>query len=118
VIRISSQQMEMFAEHARLKFRERMVAHLEHFFPKETGSHEQRQALVDEGIPRAARHGIVSEQDVCSFIDLMAILGRGFDQATPWVGATLADSSLGTPGRRLEIVHEAAVTHFRRTGKA
>ncbi|HEY3442957.1 MAG TPA: hypothetical protein VGK29_19510 [Paludibaculum sp.] len=46
--------------------------------------------FVDDGIARAERYGIESEQEVCKFLNLQVVFGPGFDTELAWARKTLA----------------------------
>jgi hypothetical protein len=95
------------------KFEDWMIAHIRQFFSKQCGALQESQLreLIQYGIKRAANHGIVSERDVCKFIDLMIVFGRDFDtdKQLPWAGRILANRR--TARSKIRSLYEAAEAH-------
>ncbi|MBL0158376.1 MAG: hypothetical protein IPP47_14925 [Bryobacterales bacterium] len=51
---------------------------------------EQLRTFVSDGIAKAARYGIESEQEVCKFLNLLVVFGPEFDTELAWARKTLA----------------------------
>lgn len=116
MLRIRQKQKKMLELAAREDFVERMRVHLEKFFPehyKALGDDNCRE-LVDHGIKAAGAHDIVSERDVCKYIDLMLCLGMAFDKDPkfPWAGKILKDSSWDNPTQKTEALFNAGIKHL------
>jgi len=106
--------MAVFAEVETKKFVDRMVVHLKKFFPKQcevTGEPQLRET-IRYGIKRAKIYGIVTERDVCKYIDLMVVLGRDFDadKRFPWAGEILTTSK--KPRVKTSMLLQAAKNHL------
>jgi hypothetical protein len=74
------------------KFEDAMLAHLKKFFPKKAKAGEPKlKEAIQHGIKQAGAHGIVSERDVCKYIDLMMVFGKDFDadEKLPWAAEIL-----------------------------
>ena len=114
-MKIRNEQMEAFSQAATRDFEDRMVGHLKEFFPKRyraLGEAKTRE-VVREGITRAGQYGIVAEQDVCIFTDLMIAFGRRFDETPhlPWATETLNDENIPDPREKTERLRTAAIEH-------
>jgi hypothetical protein len=95
------------------KFQDKMVAHLKEFFPEaceELGEPQVRES-ISHGVERAESYGLVDEQDVCTYIDVMYVFGPDFDRAPEcsWASRILKDESIDDPGDRAEMLHEEAL---------
>ncbi len=90
-----------------------MLAHLREFFPQpcEELSDEGCREAIEHGIERSASYDIVSEADVCRYIDLMFALGRDFDRDPrwPWAKRILTDPHCPDPTQRLERIYREAL---------
>jgi hypothetical protein len=110
---IRQAQMDRFAEASRQEFDDRMVAHVQRFFP------DQYQAMGDAAARRLIRHGharangygIVGEADVGRYITLVFGYGRDFDENEPWAREVLADPVLTDPRTKMHCLYKAAVEH-------
>ena len=116
-MRMRQQQNEAFSEAAVKDFENRMVVHLHEFFPeqcKALGEKKTRKA-IREGIERAGKYDIVTERDVCKFIDLMFAFGRKFDQDRkyPWARDILNDPAIDDPTTKAEGLYDAGLYHVR-----
>lgn len=93
---IRDEQMEVLSEYCRRSFVERMIAHIDETYPgvikdkfgADTGS------FVSAGVAKAERYGIVYEDDIEAFLDMMARLGPDFDADPryPWAPEVLDDA--------------------------
>jgi hypothetical protein len=95
MFRIRAEQVDAFRVAAVRSYEDRVAAHVERCFPQEFGDLGDLKVrrIIREGISRASNYGIVSERDVCLFIDLMVELGPNFDTDAefPWASAILQD---------------------------
>jgi len=113
---IRQKQMEAFSQAAIQSFEDRMVIHLNEFFSeqcKALGEQKTREA-IRYGIQRAAIYGIVSELDVCDYIDLMFAFGRDFDKdpQLPWAGQILNDLTIKNPTIKVNYLYDTAMEYL------
>lgn len=114
MFKIRSEQKASFREDAVRDFEDRVVAHVRRCFPDRwtTMGDSMLRAVIRDGIGRAATHGIISERDVCKFIDLMLIFGTTFDRERAWAREILDAAAPGDPrtklGRLLQHAEEDA----------
>lgn len=116
-MKLSKAHMDTFSEAAVQDFEDRMVVHLDKFFPKhvEALGEDGVRKLVRTGIERAASYEITSERGVCKYIDLMVSFGEKFDKdrKLPWAGEILNDESIASPAVRIDRLFKAAKKHVR-----
>jgi hypothetical protein len=117
---IRQKQMETLSQAAVKDFENRMVIHLNKFFPEQCealGEPKTREA-IQYGIKRAAIYEIETERDVCKYIDLMFAFGRDFDidPGLPWAARILQDAKYKNPTTKVEDLHQTAVWHARQAG--
>jgi len=115
MLTIRPDQMRVFSREALKSFEDRMVAHLAEFFPaqcKERGEEKTRET-IRQGILNARKYGIVSELDVCIYIDIMLEYGDDFDvdPELPWAGQVLNDPALWDPTYRVNRLFDAAMDY-------
>jgi hypothetical protein len=88
MLTIRQEQLDVFAQESMRSFIERMVKHLNQFFPEEChrAGGGRVLAAIQQGIGRAAKYGITAEVDVARYIDLSVALGLDFDSGKrfPW----------------------------------
>src|SRR5579864_7989544 len=102
--KIRPEHKAAFRKAAMDNFIERVAAHAAKFFP------ETCERLGPEGVrtkiayctKRAATYGIVTEPEVCKYVDVAFAFGRDFDRDTkyPWAGAILANARV-TPKSKI-----------------
>jgi hypothetical protein len=104
MLTITAKQAEALHQDLRRRFIDRMVAHIRQYFPRQfdvLGEPEVR-VWIEAGIQRSGEYGIVSERDVCKYIDIMMVFGREFDKdpacswAPPILTAEPVDPTLKT----------------------
>ena len=98
---------------AKADYEGRMIVHLRKCFPHECGrlsDLEIRQA-IDLGIANAGKYGLVTERDVCLYIDLMFVFGLDFDTSPnfPWASDILNDSWRTDPSRKIDFLYDTAL---------
>ncbi len=110
---IRNEQMGELGKDEAGKFEDKMVTHLKEFFPdtcEELGEPQVRES-ISHGVDRAESYGLVDEQDVCTYIDVMYVFGPDFDRdpECPWASRILNDKSIDDPGDRADTLHEEAL---------
>jgi plasmid stability protein len=104
--------LEVLAREMLRTFESRMVTDLASSFPQETGgwSEEEFRCFVNDGINRAARYEISTEDDVQAFLECMLILGPDFDvnPKTSWAGDILRSENIATRLKMRRIKHAAS----------
>ncbi len=116
MIIIRKEQTESFEADARDRFFVLMQDHLSRYFPTHcvalgpAGVHRAIQA----GIERARQYEIVSECDVCKFIDLQFAFGQYFDSdgTCPWATDVLNDPDIRNPKARIDDLMDKAQAHL------
>ncbi len=110
---IRQNQKNAFEAAARNDFVERMLVHLNKFFPKhyEALGEDNCRELVDHGIENAATYDIVNERDVCKYIDLMVSFGVEFDKnpELPWAGEILTDESWKNASKKTDALFNTGI---------
>lgn len=118
MLKIRKEQKERLSQVMIRRFEDRMIEHLQRFFPAraaELGEAGLREH-IHHGVARAASYEIVAERDVCKYIDLMFSLGRDFDvdPALPWARAILRHPSISGPTAKVMLLVEIAKEGGRR----
>ena len=114
---IRAEQMQALSKVQAKAFEDRMVAHIQEFFPdhhaamKEDGARE----LIHLGIERAARYGIIAERDVCMYIEMMIAFGPDYDESArlSWAGRMLRNPTYTNPSEKMEAVHRTGLEYLR-----
>ena len=101
-------------------FEARLVQHLRTVFPSRCEPLGD-QGLLDvarDGIERAESHGLSSEREICKYVDLMFVLGPGFDRdpRLPWAAEILGDPGTRDGLSRIERLSRAALDYLRGDG--
>ena len=117
MLALRAPQMAAFSLAEVQKFEDWMITHIRQFFSKQCAALKEPELrdLIQYGIKRAASHGIVSERDVCKFIDLIIVFGRDFDadKQRPWASQILANRK--TPRSKIRSLYEAAEAQLSRS---
>jgi hypothetical protein len=109
--RIRAEVCARFAEQLGRAFVERNAARLADALRPWAPELEATKRLVQLEVAHAERHGVEGAADLERYLDLLAVLGRGFDERLPWAGGILARDDLTSSQKvaRLE-------RHVRREG--
>jgi hypothetical protein len=109
---IRAEQMNAFATLAARAFEDRTYAHLLEYFPRhcELLGEEQMRRVIRHGLQRATKYNLTAECCVRSYIDLMCVLGGGFDSDVllPWAQVVLRDQRTSDQITRGDRLHEEA----------
>jgi len=110
-------QFEAMGGGAIRAFEDRMLVHLRKCFPDHTAAldEEQTRVLIRHGIVRAARFDLVTERNVCKYIDVMIALGPLFDEepSRAWAVALLEDTAARpSPSDRINALYDAVLARL------
>ena len=112
MLTIRKEQIAVFGPLGKKAFEDRLVTHIKKVFPQESQSlgEPQVRETIQYGTQRAAAHRIVSERDVCKYIDLMLVYGRDFDKDSnlPWAQSILQNQAIRNPSSKIERLYKAA----------
>jgi hypothetical protein len=117
MITIRPEQMKVFSKAASKSFEDRMVAHLAKFFPQQCKKlgEEKIHETIQQGIVKARRYGIITEHDVCIYIDIMFDLGSDFDvdPELPWASRVLKDSTIKDPTYKINRLYDETMANLK-----
>ncbi len=109
---IRKEQMKVFGPLGVKAFEDRVVTHLKKVFPRQSAAmnEEKLRETIQYGTQRAAAYRIISERDVCKYIDLMIFYGRDFDKdpKLPWAQSVLQNQAIRNPSSKIERLYKAA----------
>ena len=119
---IRKEQLDALSEASLKKYENKMVIHLNKFFQPQClflGDAKLREA-IHYGIARAKSYAIISERDVCKYIDLMFAFGRDFDKDPNYSLALqiLTDKSITDPSQRINKLFATALDRLRQAAMA
>ncbi len=111
---IRKEQMLTLEQAVIHNFENRMLDHLEKFFPihcKILGV-EQVYKVIRLGLERAERYDFISERNVHLYVGLMFMLGSYFDRdpQLPWATKILSDENIANPNTRANRLYGRAMT--------
>lgn len=94
MIQITAKQYSVFTQENESNFKQKMHNHINTFFSDKYNELTEIgcQQLISSGIVCAKNYSIISECDVCKFIDLMVVFGAEFDKE-PWAKKILTDKA-------------------------
>jgi len=114
---IRDKQKRAFRAHLSKRFENKMIVHIEKFYPDHYAalSQENTRELIKYGIESAAHYDIVSERDVCKFIDLMIVFGPDFDKNpdSKWASDILTDATHTHPGVKVDALYDAGMVEIK-----
>lgn len=118
MLKIRNEQMETFERADAPHFEPRTIRHLKEAFPKhceflgEDGIH----TIVRYGVKQASAYGLTNQSGVGLFIDLVLLLGRGFDTdpQLSWAAEILNDKSRTDQNERADNLFEKATEYLDR----
>lgn len=110
-------QVDILKEVPQQLFRERMLPHLKRYFAgdcKRLGD-EQIRVVIDNGVVGARSHGFETRGEVCRYVNLMFMLGSGFDDdpQLPWVSHIL-QQDLSDPGVKMQALYSQAIEYLKK----
>ena len=112
MLTIRKEQIAVFGPLGKKVFEDRMLTHLKKVFPEQSESlgEPKLRETVQYGTQRAAAYSIVSECDVCKYIDVMILYGRDFDKDLNlrWAQSILENKALRNPSAKIDRLLEAA----------
>jgi hypothetical protein len=117
MITIRREQYQALEALTLASFESRVLAHLQRCFPEHVAKlgEEGARTAIRDGTARAHAYGIVSERQVCIFIDLMFALGERFDHDPkhPWASAILLGLDRKAPATRMDRLYDRALAWLR-----
>lgn len=116
MLEIRSEQLRILGGAARSAFEADAINHFFEYYPHECGraGREQVTKLVRLGIERALVHGYTKQREVILYINLMMILGSGFDRdpQIPWVARQLNDLSFKDSFERIQRTFSSTLKYL------
>jgi hypothetical protein len=112
MLTIRKEQLAVFGPLGKKAFEDRVIAHLKKVLPEqsETLGEPKLRESIQYGTQRAAAYRILSERDVCKYIDLMILYGRDFDKDPnlPWAQSILQNQALRNPSSKVDRLYKSA----------
>ena len=111
-LRIRSEQMAVFDQHATERFQRQMTTHIREQFPRETAAYDDTALydFVGRQIEQASEYHITDRPSLAQYLNLAMIFGPHFDQSDehPWAGEILNNPSLNSGQTKMMYLNEAA----------
>jgi hypothetical protein len=106
-LRMRQEQIRAFSDYMNQSFAKRAGLHLRNEYPEptKTMSTDELNRFIDVGADRAARYGLVNENEIVSFMELMIVYGREFDETQDWAHEILQNPEL-TAAEKTEALRE------------
>lgn len=116
MLTIRKAQMAVFGPLGRKAFEERALAHIKKVFPErfEALGEPKLREIIQYGTQRAAAYRIISERDVCKYIDVIILYGQDFDKDShlPWASSILQNRGLRDSAVKADRLWRAAKREF------
>jgi hypothetical protein len=110
MLTIREELMRAMGATLEIDFYARLTRHVQEYFPAECsvlGEGGLKEMLTYQ-VGKARQHGIVTERDICKYVDLAFKFGKDFDvdPLHPWAAAILSNAEVGGSDRmrRLYLV--------------
>ncbi|HTP32958.1 MAG TPA: hypothetical protein VMJ75_12350 [Candidatus Acidoferrales bacterium] len=102
---IRDAQMEALAQSLRDAFEKRARAHLRDLFPEDCAELSEGPLgdRIRESIARAQSYGLMSEDELLTFLEQVFILGPDFDNQYAWAREVLTHDRMG-PATKAELL--------------
>lgn len=112
MLRIRAEQNEVFKQAAVRRFEGEMIVHLRQFAPKHFKILEEGdiRKVVRSALERAPQYGLTSERSIRYYVEVMLMLGSGFDSdpQMPWSAEILNDESVAEQAARIDSLYDKA----------
>jgi hypothetical protein len=116
VFSITARQLGALSELAFLRYQQELIARVREYFPRLAAylGAQETHRLVQRSCSLAEQHGFETERDICSYTDLIIMLGVGFDSdpQLEWGAATLADPTPMDPSTRMDELWDQAMIYM------
>jgi hypothetical protein len=113
---IRAEQMEAFEHAAVRSFEDSVLKHLKNFAPDHFRilTEDEILQVIRHGMKRAELHGFTSRRSLRIYIELMLMLGSGFDAdpQLPWAAELLNDKTITGEVARIERLRDKAWEYF------
>jgi hypothetical protein len=113
MLTIRKEQIRVFDEMAMKQFIESMVIHVKKHFPEESKlmDDEQLKNHVRNVISTGKKYELVSERDICKYLNLSMHFGKDFDKnpENEWMITMLMDGSEPNPSIRINKLYKEAL---------
>jgi hypothetical protein len=97
MLKIRDEQMQAFEQAALNERENRLLEYLKEFFPThyQILGEDQARKLIDLGVDQAKTYAITVDRELCLYINLMLMIGSGFDTdpQLPWAAEILGNSA-------------------------
>jgi hypothetical protein len=116
MLKIRKEQYEDLGKISLKRFEDSMVEHVKKFFPKYYEIYEEPliRKVIRYAVDRAESYDLITERDVCLYINLMFLLGSNFDtdlQLT-WAGVILNDEKIVVAFTRIDRLHDEGMEYL------
>jgi hypothetical protein len=116
LLTIRTEQLRVLGQTPRTSFEAELANHFFRYYPNEClrVGRDQVLKLVRSGIGRAFAHGYSKQREAGLYINLMMMLGSGFDRdpQIPWAARQLNDGAIGDSFERIQHVFQSAVKYL------
>ena len=118
---IRESQLRSLEQASQANFETRMLDRIRTYFPRHAKvlSGQQLIAIIRLAVGKAETHTLTTERSVALYLDLMCLLGSGFDEdpQIPWTTQILRDLSLPTQDERIDKLHAHGWEYARRASE-
>jgi len=119
MLTMSKDQMDIFEDIQRYRFRDEMRVHFEQFYPDQTQDidKEQFSTFIIDSIKEAQDFGLESKKRICIFLNIKVLMkvSEPFNRERHgWVLDIMADYKIGNVGNRLDKLSDVVDAQLKR----
>jgi hypothetical protein len=110
---IRREQMSAFQKAFKLRFEDRVLAHVSDIFAKDFEKLGERGARerISESISMASHYGFSTERNLVFYVDLTFVFGADYDRRLSWANSVLTDAAVADEDEKRRRLMNAACDH-------
>jgi hypothetical protein len=116
MLKIRKEQYEELGKVSLKRFEDSMVEHIKEFFPKYYEIHKEPliRKVILYAVEQAESYGLITERDVCLYINLVFLWGSNFDTdpQLSWAAAILNDEMITDSVTRIDKLHDKGMEYL------
>jgi hypothetical protein len=114
-LRIRTEQMKAFSDYMNRDFEKRAMGYLRTEFAVESRkmTDQQLAMIIQDGSGKASAYGLVRENEIGIFLELMMLFGPQFDRSEDWAVDTLSNP-VSTPEQKIVVLEQHKQTELKR----
>jgi len=116
MLTIKKEQEKKFFDASFTSFENAMLSHVMTYYPNHYLMMKEPaiRQTIRVAFARAGKYGFDTQRNVCQYLNIMLILGSGFDQDPqyPWAEAMLKDTKVSDPTKKIDGISDKTLEVF------